>query len=89
MKPVKKNPDRCQVVAFLDDSSLIKEMKVFAMRRLILLLALAAMLPLECKKQGDDTSSLLLLFGSLTGNNSSCKNESGLVICIPPGVPAQ
>jgi len=59
------------------------------MKRIILLLAVAAMLPLQCKKQGDDTSSLLLLFGALTGNNSNCKNESGLVICIPPGVPAQ
>jgi hypothetical protein len=89
MKPVKRNPDRCRAVAFLNDSHFNTEMKVFAMKRIILLLAVAAMLPLQCKKQGDDTSSLLLLFGALTGNNSNCKNESGLVICIPPGVPAQ
>lgn len=89
MKPVKRNPDRCRAVAFLNDSRFIKDMKVLAMKRMILLLAVAAVLPLQCKKQSDDTSSLLLLFGSLTGNNSSCKNESGLVICIPPGVPAQ
>lgn len=59
------------------------------MKRMILLLAAAALLPLQCKKKGDDNGLLPLLFGALTANNSSCKNESGLVICIPPGVPAQ
>ena len=43
-------------------------------------------------KKADETeerNALLLLLGAawLSSQSSSCRNQSGLVICIPPGVP--
>ncbi|MBL8020284.1 MAG: hypothetical protein JNM27_11510 [Leptospirales bacterium] len=40
------------------------------------------------KDKEDNTLTLLLILAALRGNSgSSCSNQSGLVICIPPGVP--
>lgn len=57
-----------------------------------LVLALAIALPgcnlLKKADETDDQNALLLLMGAfLLSQQSSCKNQSGLVICIPPGVP--
>lgn len=37
--------------------------------------------------QEDQNMLLLLLGAAWLASQSSCKNQSGLVICIPPGVP--
>lgn len=41
------------------------------------------------KKDKDNNTMLLFLLAALSGSSSgsSCSNQSGLVICIPPGVP--
>ncbi|MCB1174866.1 MAG: hypothetical protein KDK39_14945 [Leptospiraceae bacterium] len=37
-------------------------------------------------KEEDNTGLLLLLAAALNQSSNTCKNESGLVICIPPGL---
>ncbi|MCE9599305.1 MAG: hypothetical protein K8S54_15180 [Spirochaetia bacterium] len=41
------------------------------------------------KKEEDNNLTLLLILAALrgSGSGSTCSNQSGLVICIPPGVP--
>ena len=38
------------------------------------------------KKEKDDNTLLLLLAAAVLGTNPGCQNQSGLVICIPPGL---
>lgn len=40
------------------------------------------------EEKDDDTANLLTLFGlwAIANSASSCEDNSGLVICIPPGV---
>lgn len=46
------------------------------------------LLNLDKKDDDNNTLTLLLLLAALRNNSSSsCSNQSGLVICIPPGVP--
>jgi len=61
------------------------------MHRSILLVVFACLLGFpSCgnllKKDEKNNSGLLLLLG-LASLNNSCQNQTGLVICIPPGVP--
>ena len=53
----------------------------------VLGLGSCAFLNLDKKEEKDNTNLLLLLFGAAYLNSQGCKNNSGLVICIPPGVP--
>ncbi|MBX7058781.1 MAG: hypothetical protein K1X75_12010 [Leptospirales bacterium] len=38
------------------------------------------------QKEEDDNTSLLLLLGAYLLSQAQCQNQSGLVICIPPGL---
>lgn len=68
-------------------------MKRISILLVTVLLAVAMILPgCNLLKKADETeerNALLLLLGAawLASQSSSCKNQSGLVICIPPGVP--
>lgn len=37
-------------------------------------------------KKDDDNNIALLLLAAVLGQGQACQNQSGLVICIPPGL---
>ena len=69
-------------------------MKRISILLLTSILTAALLLPgcnlLNKADETEDQNALLLLLGAAwfaSQSSSSCKNQSGLVICIPPGVP--
>lgn len=67
-------------------------MKRLSILLLALVMSAALVLPgcnlLKKADESEDQNMLLLLLGAAwIASQSSCKNQSGLVICIPPGVP--
>jgi len=67
-------------------------MKRFSIFLLAALMSAALVLPgcnlLDKADESEDQNMLLLLLGAAwVASQSSCKNQSGLVVCIPPGVP--
>lgn len=66
--------------------SMVRKMAIILMV-CVLGLGSCAFLNLDKKEEKDNTNLLLLLFGAAYLNSQGCKNNSGLVICIPPGVP--
>ena len=69
------------------------DMKRISILILTILLGAVLALPgcnlLKKADETDDQNALLLLLGAawLSSQSSACRNQSGLVICIPPGVP--
>ncbi len=65
--------------------SLFRKFKWAALVLLLLVTGCSVLDKLRGKKDDNDNMALLLL-AAVLGQSGGCQNQSGLVICIPPGL---